>query len=204
MQEWIFIFVSLLIGIILPTFVLFFLISLLFSAIAGAPYVPAPRKLIKNVLIFGGLTSDDVLFDLGCGDGRVLISGAQNFNVKKAIGYDIAFWPFLKAFFWVSYLGLNKNIKIIRKNCVLADIGDATFIFLYLFPKLVDQIAYKIAAETKNGIKILSLGFPINTEKHPEFIIIKFQKLENLIAYLYEIKKPLRVLNEEHAQRFES
>lgn len=202
MQEWIFIFVSVLFGLILPTLVLFFLISLLFSAIAGAPYVPIPRRLIKNILIFGGINSDDVLFDLGCGDGRVLISGAQNFYVKKAIGYEIAPWPFLKAFLGVKYLGLNKNIKINRKNCLRSDIGDATFIFLYLFPKLVDRLSYKIAAETKNGIRILSLGFPIDIVKHPEFTVIKSQKFENLIAYLYEIKKPLRASTEEHAQRF--
>lgn len=201
MQEWIFIFVSVLFGLILPTLVLFFLISLLFSAIAGAPYVPVPRKLIKNILMFGGLTSDDILLDLGCGDGRVLISASQNFHIKKAIGYEIAPWPFLKAFFGVKYLGLNNNIKIVRKNCLRAEIGDATSIFLYLFPKLIDILAYKIATETKNGIKILSLGFQIDTVKHPEFAVIKSQKFENLIAYLYEIKKPPAVLEKEQARR---
>lgn len=194
MQELVFVAVMLLVGLLLPILAFLFLVSMLVSIIAGAPYVPIPRRLIKNILIFGGVNPDDVLFDLGCGDGRVLISGAQNFNVKKAIGYDIAFWPFLKAFFWIRYLGLNKNIEIIRKNCLRADIGDATFIFLYLFPKLVDRLAYKIAAETKNGIKILSLGFPIDIVKHPEFIVIKSQKFENLTAYLYEIKKPPVVL----------
>lgn len=178
-----------------------FLVSMLISVIAGAPYVPAPRKLIKNVLKFGGLTSDDVLLDLGCGDGRVLISASQNFHIKKATGYEIAPWPFLKAFFWVKYLGLNKNIKIDRKNCLRTDIGDATFIFLYLFPKLIDRLAYKIAVETKNGIKILSLGFPIDIVKHPEFMVIKSQNLENLTVYLYEIKKPPAVLEKEQARR---
>ena len=201
MQDWFFVSALLLFGLFLPALALFFLASMLRSIIAGAPYVPVSQKLIPNLLKFGGLVSSDVLLDLGCGDGRVLISGVENFHVNKAIGYDIALWPLLKAQFLIRRRELNKNIKIFRKNCLKADIGDATFIFLYLFPKLVDKLAYKIAAETKDGIKVLSLGFPINIEKHPEFRMISFKPIENITVYLYEIKKPLMALDIEREQR---
>ena len=87
-------------------------------------------------------------YDLGCGDGRVLMSGLSNFNVLKAVGYEISPWPYFKTLFLVKRSGI-KRIKIFRKNCLKANIDQATFIYLYLFPKLVDKIAYKIAKEGK-------------------------------------------------------
>lgn len=155
--------------------------------VSGAPYVPVPKKSVKKILSFGELTSRDTLYDLGCGDGKILISGLLDFGVQGAVGYEISLWPYLKALFSTKYNKLT-NIKIYRRNFFKSDISQATFIYLYLFPKLVDKVAYKIAKENRPNTKILSVDFPIDTNQHTEFQLLKSAKIDKLTAYLYELK----------------
>ena len=129
------------------------------------------------MLSFGELSSRDVLYDLGCGDGRILISGAVNFGVSKAIGYEIALWPYLKASFSIKHKGLF-NIKVLRQSIFKADISQATFIYLYLFPELTDKMASKIAKESKPDTKILCIDFPIDAKRHTKFQLLKSTKLK--------------------------
>jgi len=175
--------------IILFILVLFFLLSELISIIFGTPYVPLSKKFILKILSFGGLSPNDVFYDLGCGDGRILLSGLSNFNVSKAVGYEIAPWPYFKTLFLIKYNQLKK-IELFRTNCLRANVSQATFIYIYLFPNLVDKIAYKIAKEGICKTKILCVSFPIDTNRHIEFQLLKSMKLENLTVYLYELKSP--------------
>lgn len=165
----------------------FFYLSGFISLISGAPYIPLSKKLILKILSFGGLSSDDIFCDFGCGDGRILISGLSNFNVSKAVGYEIAPWPYLKALFLIKFKKI-KGIKLFRKNFLKADISQATFIYLYLFPKLVDKIAYKISKEGTSKTKILCVEFPIDTNQYTEFKLLKSEKIDDITAYLYELK----------------
>lgn len=165
----------------------FFYLSGFISLIFGAPYIPLSKKPILKILSFGGLSSDDIFYDFGCGDGRILISGLSNFNISSAVGYEIAPWPYFKALFLIKYKKIRK-IKLFRKNCLKADISQATFIYLYLFPKLVAKIARKIAKEGTPKIKILCVEFPIDTNQCVEFQLLKSEKIDNLTTYLYELK----------------
>jgi len=89
--------------------------------------------------------------------------------------------------FLTKYRGV-KRIKLFIKNSLNADISQATFIYLYLFPKLVDKLAYKIAKEGKYKTKVLCVEFPIDTNQHIEFQLLKSEKIDNLTVYLYELK----------------
>ena len=157
--------------LILMILVVVSLLSGIVSIIFGAPYVPISRNLVKKILSFGELSSGDVLCDLGCGDGRVLISGLSDFNVSRVIGYEISPWPYFKTLFLIRYNKL-KRIELFRKNCLKADISKTTFIYLYLFPKLVDKVAYKIAREGIYKTKILCVAFPINISRYTKFTLL--------------------------------
>ncbi len=192
--------------LVLETLVVAFLIlsfiSNIISSAYGVPYVPMSRRIVKDLLFFGGLNSEDTFYDLGCGDGRVLMSAVKDFGVRKAIGYEISPWPYLKSKILIRLGGLhpvksskagakqfdvvNGRIQTSRRSLFDADLSDATFIYGYLFPKIVDRLATKIAKECGPGVKILLPSFPINLAKHPEFKLLKSQKFAKITAYLYE------------------
>jgi hypothetical protein len=168
-----------------------FLLSGVVSSIHGAPYVPIASKLVGELLSFGGLSGKDIFYDLGSGDGRVLISAVKNFGVKKAVGCEVSFWPYLESKF---ALALNTSaadrakLNIKRRDFLSADLSEATFIYMYLFPKLINQLASKIACEVRPGIKILCPSFPIDLTSHPEFQLLKSQKIGRHLVYLYVLK----------------
>jgi hypothetical protein len=165
---------------------IFIFVSGFTSHIHGAPYVPIRKKLLKELLTFGGLSESDIFYDLGSGDGRVLITAARDFRVRKAIGYEIAPWPYLKSIFLIKHLYLNNRVSVYRKNFFEGNLSDASFIYIYLFPKLVDGLAFKIANECRPETKILCPSFPINIAKHPEFELLKNGKAGKITAYLYK------------------
>ena len=178
--------IGLVIEIILTSGLIIFFISSLVSSFYGSPYVPMTRKKVKSLFLFGALSQNDIFFDLGCGDSRTLITAARDFNVKKAVGYDISLFPYLKSLFSILISRTGKKVTVHRSNFLKADISSATFIYLYLFPKIVDKLAYKLERETNVGTKILSASFPINLNGHPRIKLIKSEKFDKITAYLYE------------------
>lgn len=177
--------------LILFVFIIFAILSVLVllskvaSLFYGAPFVPIKKKLVKEILTFGSLSSDDIFYDLGCGDGRVLISAVRDFGVKKAVGYEVSLWPSWIAKWKIRKAGLENKIMIYRKNFFDADLSGATFIYMYLFPKLVNQLAEKLASGCHSGTKILCPSFPIDPLQYPEFELLKTEKIATITVYLY-------------------
>lgn len=167
-------------------FLVLIFISGFISSGLGAPYVPARRQAVKAALSFGGVQGSDIFYDLGCGDGRVLICAVKEFGVRQAVGYEKALWPYLKANFLIRRAGFRNRIKILYQNFIRANPAEATFIYIYLYPKIVDRLAYKFEREGKPGLKILSLDFPIDVQKHPAISLLKIGKIAKMTAYLYE------------------
>lgn len=162
------------------------LISGVVSSVYGAPYVPIRKKLTKDLLFFGGLSAGNIFYDLGSGDGRVLISAVKDFGVERAVGYEVALWPYLKSKFLIRRADLDDRISVCRKNFFKTNLRETSFIYTYLFPGLVDKLAYKIAGECQAGTKILCPSFPINVNEHKEFKLIKTGNFGKITMYLYE------------------
>lgn len=160
--------------------------SYLISSAAGAPYVPMYRNHIKKILNFGGLTKDDTFYDLGCGDGRVLICAARDFSVRKSFGFEISPWPYWKAKFSVVLKKLEDKIEISKEDIKNVNLANADFVYMYLFPKLVNKLASKIGHEVRVGTKIVSASFQIDIKDHPAFELIKSEKIGKIMVYLYE------------------
>lgn len=148
--------------------------------------MPISAELVKKMLVFGGIKSIDVVCDLGCGDGRILISAVNDFNVARAIGYEIAFWPYLMSRYKIRRARLMDKIQIFREDIMKADLRGVSFVYAYLFPQPVDRVADKIERELMVGGKILVPSFPIDIQKHGKIRLIKSEKMGKITAYLYE------------------
>lgn len=167
-------------------FLVLVFISGFISSGLGAPYVPARRQAVKAALSFGGVQESDIFCDLGCGDGRALICAVKEFGVRQAVGYEKSLWPWLKANFLIRRAGLRNRVKILYQNFTRTNLAEATFVYIYLYPKIVDWLADKFEREGRPGLKILSLDFPIDIQKHLAISLLKTGKIAKMTAYLYE------------------
>lgn len=163
-----------------------FLISGFISDFSGAPYVPLPKKSIKGILGFAEISGAENFYDLGAGDGRVLVEAVKGFGVEKGIGYEISPWPYLKAKFLIRRLGLSDKIKFFRQDFSKADLSQAEIIFIYLYPKIVQKLASKFSDELKPEAKIISVSFPIESPEKFNLRLIKSGKVDRLRVFVYE------------------
>ena len=143
----------------------------------GAPYVPSKREKIARMLALADIQNGERVFDLGSGNGIVLIEAAR----AGAMGTGIECNPFLV---WlarrrIAAVGLSEKIKIIRgdfRDCTLAD---ADVVFVYLMPKTLTALQEKLQRELKSGARIISNDFPIAgwTPIHEEDGIFVYRKM---------------------------
>ena len=137
----------------------FYLISLSYSWLKGAPYVSTDSKEIAEILKKIRMTKNQIFLELGCGDGRVVKHAVSEYQVK-GIGIDIN--PFL---IWFCKLSSRmqgiKNINFYSKNVLDVDICRADIIYIFLFPALVKKLQDKILHRSKKNVIIISRGFKI-------------------------------------------
>jgi len=147
----------------LALFLLVFLviwISYLWSIVAifdgGAPFVPITKKVLNDVFKLAEINNGSVFYDLGCGDGRVLAFGARLNPDTKFIGIEKNFVPFLMSRFKNRN---NMNVKIECGDMFKRDLSDATHIYVYLFPEIMQKLLLKFKKELKPGTVVVASDF---------------------------------------------
>jgi methylase of polypeptide subunit release factors len=105
------------------------------SAHAGAPFVPTRSSYTRRLLAMADLKPSDILYDLGCGDGRVVISAVRDFGIKRAVGIDISPLPLTIARLRLALSGLGNRVMLRRDNILTVELEPATVIFTYLMPR---------------------------------------------------------------------
>lgn len=141
----------------LPAIVIFGVMMLIFSAslFYGAPWFPAKREVVKKMVGMAGIKSNDVVYDLGSGDARILVEAAIRHNAKF-IGVEINPFVYLISKVLTRQQGLKGKIKLIRKNLFNADLRDADVIFVFLMQGTNDRLEKKLKKELKKGSRIVS------------------------------------------------
>ncbi len=150
-----------------------------------APYVPTPQSLVNTMLEMAEAGPGDIVYDLGCGDGRFLITAVRDYNVDKAVGYEIT--PHLAGVARdnVAKEELSSKIKIENSDFMEADFSEATLITIYLTTSGNARLRPKFKKELKDGARIISHDFPITdwvtaTEE-------EFSKVDTHKVYYYTI-----------------
>lgn len=140
--------------------VLFFILILLWiliPALYGLPSVPTKPERIHKALKLANLQPDEVLYDLGAGDGRVLLIAAREFGAK-AVGIEVG--PIQCALIWLRALGSGFGDKIQVKwaNFYGADLREADVVFVYATSKEVVKLAPHLENQLKQGTRIVSIS----------------------------------------------
>jgi precorrin-6B methylase 2 len=164
-------------------FTLLFIATALVSLVLRVPYVPTKKRVMEEVIRQAKLKKGQMFFDLGCGDGRILIEAEKEAKVN-AIGYEIA--PMVYIFAIIRKVLTRSKAKIIFKNFFHENLEKADVIFCYLMPAELKKLAKKVKKECKEGTQIISNTFHIEGLK-PKKIIPKNEKTKIPTLYFYKI-----------------
>ncbi len=124
----------------------------------GAPYVPTPLKVVKRMIELAEPKPGETLYDLGSGDGRIIIGAAINYNLK-AVGYEIN--PILVYYSRekIKRLGLKSKAKAYWGNFFRKNLSDADIVLVYLLQLTNNFLEKKFISQLKPGTRIVSLSF---------------------------------------------
>lgn len=125
-----------------------------------APYVSSPQPVVEKMLEAARLKSGETLFDLGCGDGRILFSAARNFGAR-AFGVELSPTLVKRTRSAVEAQGLQEQIKVLEGDMLQVDVSSANVVALYLMTDANERIRPKLERELKPGARVVSLEFQI-------------------------------------------
>lgn len=158
-------------------------ISLIDSWLRGAPYVATGTDDYQRILDEIKPEKNAFFLELGCGDGRVLRYAAQTYGMQGK-GIDINSIILIKAKV-LTYLHKIPHIQFSREDVKTADFSQADYIYIFLFPKLVETLKNKLLNETKNGSTIIAHGFQIPYLRKYQDTVLEGKKFK---TYIYKLK----------------
>ena len=125
-----------------------------------APYYPTPETIVDKMLRLGELKAGEKMFDLGSGDGRIVIMAAQKFRaVSTGIEFDSDLWK--QSTERIKSLGLDKRARIIQGDIMKQDYTPADLITVYLLPASNDKVRPLLEKQLKKGTRIVAHDFEI-------------------------------------------
>lgn len=126
-----------------------------------APWWRTNRKVARMMCRLAKVGKDDVVYDLGSGDGTALIVAAKEFGAK-GVGIEIDPLRLIISTLLLRCNRVKDKVRIFRKNFFDVDISKATVVFVYLVPKALSRLLPKFKKELKKGTRIVSYRYEIN------------------------------------------
>ena len=119
------------------------------------PYEPTTPEIVAGMLGLGKVTKKDVVYDLGCGDGRIVIEAVRKFGAR-GVGIDIDPERIAEAKENARKAGVGNRVEFRTQDLFQADIQNATVVMLYLWPHVNLRLLPKLQKELKPGTRIVS------------------------------------------------
>jgi SAM-dependent methyltransferase len=146
------------------------------------PYVPTRPEVVDAMLKLANVKKGDVVYDLGCGDGRIVVAAAKKYGAT-GIGYDIDPERIAEANDNAKNAGVTDKVKFVKANLFDTDLSGADVITMYLLPRVNMQLRPKILA-LKPGTRIVSHAFDMGDWK-PE----KVERVDGATVYFWTVPK---------------
>ena len=123
-----------------------------------APYVPTPQDIVDRMLVLAGVTTDDVVYDLGCGDGRIPITAAKQFGAR-AVGVDIDPDRIRESEANAKAAGVEHLVTFVLQDATTVDVSPATVVTLYLLSSSNLKLRPMLTRQLRPGARIVSHAF---------------------------------------------
>lgn len=123
------------------------------------PYVQTPMAVVQKMLQMGRAAPGEIVYDLGSGDGRIVISAVHDFKVDKAVGIDIDPDRVVESWQNARAAGVAERATFIQQNIFEADFSEATILTMYLLNRVNMRLRPRILSEMKPGSRVVSHQF---------------------------------------------
>src|SRR5436190_10901798 len=148
-----------------------------------APYIPSPQLVVDRILEAAQLRPGETLYDLGSGDGRIVITAAQKFKAK-AVGVELSYNLVKATEAKVKALGLENDIKIIHNNMLKVDVSSADVVTIYLLTSSNERLKPNLEKYLKPGARVASFEFPIRGWKPARVEKVSVdRRMHNIFVY---------------------
>ena len=157
-------------------------------------YVGTPYDVIDAMLDAGSIRRSDLVYDLGCGDGRIVVAAAKRFGCR-GVGYDINPIRIEEALENVRKNRVERLVKIREADIFELDLREVDVIMLYLLPSMNKKLIPQLK-KLKPGARIVSHNYDIEGIAHDQHVTVR--SLEDGVEhYIYVYKAPLREMETE-------
>lgn len=141
---------------------------------ADVGFVPTPMAAVERMIAMADLKPGELVYDLGCGDGRIVVAAAQRHGVK-AIGVDIDPDRLKESLANVQAAGVEDLVTIRQADIFTTDLNEADVVFLYLTPRLNERLMPQLR-RLKSGARIISYEFDMGNAKPVEVARGRFDR----------------------------
>jgi ribosomal protein L11 methylase PrmA len=139
-------------------------------------FVPTPEEVVEAMLQVANVTKNDVVYDLGSGDGRIPVTAAKKYGAR-GVGIDIDPQRIKEANENVAKNGVGDKVKMLNADLFTTDISEATVVTLYLLPSLNVKLMPKLMKELKPGTRIVSHAFDMGDWKPEKELDVNGRKV---------------------------
>jgi predicted RNA methylase len=143
--------------------------------------VPTPMSMVHEMLTMAEVGPDDLVYDLGCGDGRIIVTAARRYGAR-AVGIELDPLRFLWCQMLITVLGLRNRVRIIYGDFYKQELSPASVVTCYLLRATNKKLEGKFTAELKPETRVVSNYFTF-----PSLQLVSEDKEEKL--YLYNLQK---------------
>ena len=146
-------------------------------------YVPTPQEVVEAMLQVANVTKDDIVYDLGCGDGRIPVTAAKKYGAR-GVGIEIDSYYLRWAFDNLARAGVADRVVFLNQDLFESDISPATVVTLFLLPRLNQQLIPKLERELRCGSRVVSHQFDMGDQWPPD----ETRDVDGLTVYLWTIR----------------
>ncbi len=146
-----------------------------------APYVPTPQPIVDAMLKIASVGEGDIVYDLGSGDGRLVVSAVRDFNAKKGVGVEIDPVRIKEANANAKGGGVADRVSFHQEDLFGFDFSEATVLTMYLLPDMIAKLRPKLVA-MKPGSRIVAHDFSI-----PDWEPERTERIDTATIYFYTV-----------------
>ena len=149
-----------------------------------APYYPTPMFVVEKMLEVADVSPRDVVYDLGSGDGRIVIMAAQKFGAR-AVGIEINPTLWQESSDRIAKLGLEGRARILHEDMFKTSIRPATVVTLFLLTGVLDELRPQLERELRPGTRVVAQEFSVPGWEPQKVVRVKSEAGVSYTIYLY-------------------